>query len=527
MSSNPIFPSSKVPMAIMLSSACTAWLWTIPSFAQTVIASQPAVSDSLSTQVTAPSPALPSGSSDRSNRAQLESRNIKNIKIQTIEPPSTNARDLLTASENSPSQDDRIQDDRIQFDGKLPPFAIADNTQDMAQNEVQNGVQNGPKDETNPAADKNLSNAQKPFEAYFGTQLPDPTALRGPTRTPIVYAVENIDDGFSISGGFQANLSRSLKLFLEGRGGQSVLGGDLSLFYGSDDLRSGVAVNVFNQRSFSPSFVNGTDVNLPNGSTPWVDRFGGGVEFHHPFGRYLNSAVGVTYQSVTIRDGIFGSDHQPIDQFGNRLAVSPSGRDDLLTANLALSYDSRDSVERPTRGTHLRFGLDQSIPVGTASIEMTRLSASASQFVPLPFFAKKSSTLVFNVQGGRIFGDVPPYEAFNLGGDTTVRGFKTGGVGTGSAFLQASVEYRFPLFSLRLLKQPIAVGGTVFLDYGTLLGTQNEVIGRPGIARKKPGDGFGYGAGVSFDTRFGLFRVGAGVSDRGDVEPLFSLTERF
>lgn len=369
---------------------------------------------------------------------------------------------------------------------------------------------------------------RKPFSIYFGSNLPDPTALFGPTRSPIVPASEQIRGGVSASAGVKINVSKPLKLFLEAKGGESVLGTDLSLFYGSDDLRNGVAVNVFGQQAYSPSFYGGkTKVKLPNGKDPWVERIGGGFEVRRELTTALQSTVGLTYQSIAVRNGLLGSKRQPVDQLGNPLTVSGSGRDDLLTLNLGLEYDTRDNPKNAVQGTHLRFGLDQSIPSGQANIGMTRLSASASQFFKLPFFTEKPSTFILNLQGGHILGDAPAYEAFNLGGDDTVRGYPSSDIGTGRSFLEASVEYRFPLFDLKVFKQPIDVGGVLFADYGSLLGTQNQVIGQPGVVRNKPGDGFGYGLGVRLGTRFGIIRLEAGFNEKGNIEPHLSLGERF
>ena len=300
---------------------------------------------------------------------------------------------------------------------------------------------------------------RKPFLIYFGSDLPDPTALFGPTRSSIVPASKQTQGGISASAGVKINVSKPLKLFLEAKGGESVLGTDLSLFYGSDDLHNGVAVNVFGQQAYSPSFYGGkTKIKLTNGKDPWVERIGGGFEVRRELTTAFQSTVGLTYQSIAVRNGLFGSKRQSVDQFGNPLTVSNSGRDDLLTLNLGLEYDTRDNPKNAVQGTHLRFGLDQSIPSGQANIGMTRLSASASQFFKLPFFTEKPSTFILNLQGGHILGDAPVYEAFNLGGDDTVRGYPSSDIGTGRSFLEASVEYRFPLFKLKVLKQPIRIG---------------------------------------------------------------------
>jgi outer membrane protein insertion porin family len=490
-----------LPMASMLGMMFTAGCWSTDAWAQAVVTTPVPKGDptqGVNTGVNLPK--LPQATLVPSIAPQTFPTVVS---ASTNIPPSTQAQDLL-ASESIGT---------IKFEGKVNPILIADETQ-------------GASAET---LTEEQSKPRKRFMFHFGSELPDPTALSGPTRSPIVPASERIKGGASVSGGVQVNISKAAKLFLEVKGGESVIGGDLSLFYGSDDLRSGVAFNVFEQRGYSPSFYRGrTRVNLPNGKQPWVDRLGGGFEIRHPLTPKLQSTVGLTYQSVSIRDDFFASKKFAVDQLGNPLTVSGTGRDDLLTLNLGLQYDTRDKPEDPTKGTRLRFGLDQSIPTGNGNIGMTRLSGSASQFFPVPFFSnKKKSVFVANVQGGHILGDAPPYEAFSLGGDDTVRGFQTADVGTGRSFLQASAEYRFPMFDLKLFKQPIDVGGVLFVDYGSLLGTQNEVIGQPGVVRNKPGDGLGYGLGVRLGTRFGIIRVEVGFNDRGDVEPHFSVGERF
>ena len=82
-------------------------------------------------------------------------------------------------------------------------------------------------------------------------------------------------------------------------------------------------------------------------------------------------------------------------------------------------------------------------------------------------FSDGPQALAFNVQAGTIIGDLPPYEAFVLGGTNFVRGFPDGEVGSGRSFVQATAEYRFPIFSV--------VGGALFFDYGTTLGTDDNV----------------------------------------------------
>ena len=54
-------------------------------------------------------------------------------------------------------------------------------------------------------------------------------------------------------------------------------------------------------------------------------------------------------------------------------------------------------------------------------------------------------------KGGVIMGDLPPYEAFPIGGAQTVRGYDEGAVGSGRNYVAGSAELHFPI------KDPIEV----------------------------------------------------------------------
>jgi outer membrane protein insertion porin family len=360
---------------------------------------------------------------------------------------------------------------------------------------------------------------------YFGNRNPDPNVLAGPTREQVVPAADPYRGGTSISAGGQINITPRQRVNLEVRGGESILGAEASYFVGSSDPRRGLNMNVFGVQSYSPSFrSDDRDVRLPDGTqNPIVDRLGGGVQWLQPLASKLDAAFGVSYQRVAIREDFFSNATVPFDEFGNRLSVSNRGIDDLLTLGAALKYDTRDFAADPMRGTHLRFGFDQAIPVGNASINMTRLNLSAAQF----FQISRRQNIVLSAQGGHMFGDIPPYEAFNLGGMNTVRGYGRGELGTGASFVQASLEYRFPLFGFKFIRQDVKVRGVLFADYGSTLGSQDNVIGRPGEVRDKPGSGFGVGGGARVRVGPALARFEVGVSDRGDLGVYFGLGERF
>ncbi|MEB3224196.1 MAG: BamA/TamA family outer membrane protein [Synechococcus sp.] len=297
-----------------------------------------------------------------------------------------------------------------------------------------------------------------------------------------------------------------------------------------DPYRTSYSVNAFRRRSISLIFDGGeNDVELANGDRPRINRIGGGVTFSRPLSKDVfgpsewRASLGFDYNRVRITDG--DGDTTPEDELGNQLSFSDSGIDDIFSLSLNLVRDKRTTFDGATRGSITRFGTDQTIPLGSGSILFNRLRASHSIYmdspIKFPSFGSepKPHTLAFNIQGGTILGDLPPYEAFSLGGSNSVRGFEEGDVGSGRNYVQATAEYRFPIFS--------AVGGAIFADYATDLGSGDDVPGNPAGVRGKPGNGFGYGIGVRVNSPLGPIRVDYGIADNGDSRIHFGIGERF
>jgi outer membrane protein insertion porin family len=293
-----------------------------------------------------------------------------------------------------------------------------------------------------------------------------------------------------------------------------------------DPYRTSYTVNAFRRRSISLIFEGGDpEVDLPNGDRPRVLRLGGGVNFTRPLSRDVFTkaewvaSLGLQYQRVSIRDS--DGELSPRDERGNRLSFSRGGQDDLLTLQLGAVRDRRNDLLRPTSGSLLRLGLEQSVPVGSGSILLTRLRGSYSYYIPVQFtsFTRGPQALAFNLQGGTAIGDLPPYEAFSLGGSSSVRGYGEGDVGAGRSYIQATAEYRFPIFSV--------VGGALFVDFASDLGSGSSVPGDPAGVRGKPGSGLGYGIGVRVQSPLGPIRVDYGFNDQGDSQLHFGIGERF
>ena len=353
--------------------------------------------------------------------------------------------------------------------------------------------------------------------------------MQGGTRSKVVSTSAQSLLAFPVAGYLEQGLGPNQRLLLEVIGDVQAFGLDFSYTIAPETIPGALSVNATTERSFVGVFESGDDVDLPGGADPWVHRNGGGVEYYIPFSSQFSLASGFNYQAVSVRPGAFTNRVESRDEDGNRVTVSNDGQDTLLTFNLASLLATVDDLGFPTKGSKLKFGIDTSIPIGDASIAFGRFAGSFSQFIPFNLFgfSKGPRTLILNLQAGTIVGDVPPYEAFSMGGSRSVRGYSGGEVGSGSSFLIASAEYRFPIVNDLHIFVDFDLQGTLFFDYGTDLDTADEVIGEPAIARNKEGNGFGYGFGLHAKTDFGLIRGEFALNEEGDFTAHFTVGDRF
>jgi outer membrane protein insertion porin family len=287
-----------------------------------------------------------------------------------------------------------------------------------------------------------------------------------------------------------------------------------------DPFRTSYTATAFARRAINLNFDGGpNEINLSNGDRVRIRRLGAGVTFSRPLDNGWTVAVGTLVQNVSSRDS--GGALFTTDAAGNPLTASNTGVDDLWTFPLSATWDQRNDSFNPTSGGILRLNSEQSVPVGRGSIFMNRLRASYSHYLPLRLinFTDGPQALAFNFQLGTILGDVPPYDAFSLGGTNSIRGYDEGEAGSGRSYAQFSAEYRFPVFSF--------LGMALFFDAGSDLGSGGAVPGAPGPSRGKPGGGFGYGAGVRVQTPLGPLRIDYGFNDDGQGRLHFGIGERF
>ncbi|MEL6929407.1 MAG: BamA/TamA family outer membrane protein [Cyanobacteria bacterium J06600_6] len=350
--------------------------------------------------------------------------------------------------------------------------------------------------------------------------------------------------GFSSDSGLFGTASYQQKNF---GGNNQTLGteiqiGDDSLLFdvnftdpwiAGSESRTSYTVNAFRRRSISLVFNGDDDIDTDNGSdSPRIVRTGGGINFARPLPadpfkrRDWTLSTGLKYQRVEIKnaDGDvspLSEDTDDEDGVDDRfdLAGGSDGTDDLVSLTFGATRDRRNNPLQPTKGSLLRVGTEQTIPVD--GIFYNRVRANYSRYFPINIvpFGGNTEALAFNLQAGTIIGDPPPYEAFILGGSNSVRGFGDGEVGSGKSFFQATAEYRFPIFKI--------VGGALFFDYGTTLGSDDNVQGQPSLLRDLPGSGYGYGLGVRVQSPLGPIRVDYAISDDGDSEIQFGIGEKF
>lgn len=358
-------------------------------------------------------------------------------------------------------------------------------------------------------------------------------------RTTVVYNLtEARSRAFNVSGGINddlgvfGNLNYNDTNF-NGIGQQ--IGGNVSVgtrdvqfdgrfvspYRTSEPDKLGYSVSGFRRRGVSRVFDDNAN-KLANGDRVREGRFGGTVAVNRQIGTGWDGTLGLNYTRVSLRDR--SGDLARRDRNGAPLSFSGTGIDDLTTLNFTAIRDQRNNVIDPSSGSLLTLSTEQSIPIGRGNILSNRIQANYSQYVPVNFFnlektQQQPEVLAFNVQAGTTIGDLPPYNAYTLGGANSVRGYDISGVAVGRSFVLASAEYRFPIYSI--------IGGAVFADFGSDLGSSNAVLGAPGQVRNLPGTGFGFGLGIRVKSPFGTIRAGYGINDQGEGRFQFGFGEKF
>ena len=262
-----------------------------------------------------------------------------------------------------------------------------------------------------------------------------------------------------------------------------------------------------------------------DGAAVVVARLTGGVEYARPLAVGWTGTLGAAWQRARCVDehgralatdahggplsfaaaraaGVVGGG-------GGGAAVSPAPHpppadadDTVATALVRVAYAGP--------GGEALASLEQALPLAPAWLNFNRVRLRAERRASLAGVGLPRWTATASARAGAVLGDLPPYEAFPLGGTNSVRGYGEGALGTGRAFAEATAELLFPLPG-----GGGGVEGALFADYGSDLGTGPAVPGDPAGARGKPGAGAGVGVGVRVDSPVGPLRLECALSDRG------------
>ncbi len=151
------------------------------------------------------------------------------------------------------------------------------------------------------------------------------------------------------------------------------------------------------------------------------------------------------------------------------LAALEAGRSKIGAAGLAWTYDSRDQILFPTRGTFLQASFEAASKVLGGNVSFTRWRFQASRVFPLGsecFLAARAGTTLVFPWGNR---PLPLSEKVFMGGESSVRSFKQDRLGPrdqkghplggqyGNIF---GVEFRYPLVG--------PLRGALFWDAGNV-----------------------------------------------------------
>ncbi len=193
----------------------------------------------------------------------------------------------------------------------------------------------------------------------------------------------------------------------------------------------------------------------------------------------------------------------------------------LVSVIGSASRNNLNNPINPTSGNKLTLGSEQFISMGNDSPTFNRLRATYAYFIPTKLInltkGCKSSKVVnsdcpqtigLEFKAGTIFGDLPPYEAFCMGGSSSVRGWSSCDLSVSKSFVEGTAEYRFPVWRM--------ISGALFADFGSDLGSQDDVPGKPGKLLQKPGSGYSLGGGVGIKTPIGPLRLDIASKDLSD-----------
>jgi outer membrane protein insertion porin family len=275
-------------------------------------------------------------------------------------------------------------------------------------------------------------------------------------------------------------------------------------------------------QSFQNSDTGAAILTANNGNIVAIQRTGVNLQFVRP----LNGGDPFRKEPWSLILGVSGQQAVPMNFAGQGstfgtisgsticLAYNCASTNNLWGIRLATTMNRLNDSRNPTKGDFLSLSTEQFLPLGNNSPGFNRLRAGYTYYIPVEWLKiykgcrpKPGDTKdckqawAFQVSAGTNIGEIPPYEAFCLGGGNSVRGYYDCALGSGRSFVEATIEYRFPIFSI--------ISGELFVDGGSALGSQNlgGLYGNPAALLGKPGNGFSVGTGLIVTTPVGPLRL--------------------
>jgi outer membrane protein insertion porin family len=361
------------------------------------------------------------------------------------------------------------------------------------------------------------------FGGLFDISFTDPWIKGDPYRTAIR---------------IKAFISRDVPQIFQSQNNGNIF--TASEFYEAPGTNLAYNVNS-NNNPLGKTYANVAEAENADGNLSWfnytgnsvvIQRAGGNVQIVRP----LNG--GNPYKRVpwSVVLGLSGQQVRPIDFSGSSqpfgvatnnfadnggnvpidsvicVAFNCATTNQLLGVRAAATMNTLDDPRNPTKGNFLSLGTEQFVSVGPDSPTFNRLRASFTHFIPVRWLSLYKGcrprpgetedckqALAFQASAGTNIGSLPTYEAFCVGGGNSVRGYYDCDLGVGRSYGEATIEYRFPIFSI--------ISGELFFDAGTTFGSQSSVPGNPGELLLKPGEGFSVGTGLIVTTPVGPLRL--------------------
>ena len=135
------------------------------------------------------------------------------------------------------------------------------------------------------------------------------------------------------------------------------------------------------------------------------------------------------------------------------VAFNCANENNLASVRLAASYNNLNDARNPTSGNFFSVSTEQYVSVGENSPTFNRVRGTYTHFVPVRWLKlfkgcrpkegepeNCPQALAFQFKAGTVLGQLPPYEAFCLGGSNSVRGWFDCDLAVGRSYGEATIE---------------------------------------------------------------------------------------